>query len=173
MRGLLLAGRALVLAKVAPLVRAWAGRVSDGWADVAASAQLRFWGRWWQPTEHQGAKSRFRRRSRPRADVQSFNGWVWFTGSQSLLLLSQGPGFNVAADFTAGWPDGPQYSGIDPVGHRRPHCRRVAMELNPLRNFMLNLARPFGKCQNQVPEAQPAWHIPMTGSIPPTTRVNH
>jgi hypothetical protein len=29
------------------------------------------------------------------------------------------------------------------------------------------LARDFGKCQNQVPEAQPAWHIPMTGFIPP------
>jgi hypothetical protein len=54
----------------------------------------------------------------------------------------------------------------DPIVGRSPwskfHCA----------NCMVPLARAFGKCQNQVPKAQPAWHIPMTGAIPPAARIH-
>jgi hypothetical protein len=35
-------------------------------------------------------------------------------------------------------------------------------------DFMVALARDFGKCQNHVPKALSDLHIPMVGSIPPT-----
>jgi hypothetical protein len=130
-RGLSLPSGALVLVKVTPLSPAWAGSVSSGWADVAASARLHFRGRWWQSTEHPGGGGGFRRESLLRALWHSGGGrdLVRFMRSQySFPPYRKVRVSDSAAKFAADGPKARDDLAVTSSGHRRPRCRRVALE---------------------------------------------
>jgi hypothetical protein len=136
---------------------------------VAASAQLRFRGRWRQSTEHPGGGGGFRRESLPRALWHSSGGrdLVGIMRSQcSFPPCRRVRVSNSPATFAADGPKARDDLAVASWATDDPVVGGSLWRNSTASDFMFPLALTFGKCQTQVPTAPHGWHIPMVGFIP-------